>query len=95
VALLAFWLSEGKYNFFHLPTSAEAVKLQGDYTAPPLYWFLEDATVVLCPGLLLGFFTMDMGTGANLVMWAIAVTINGVVYYWLGLVIRAIARRKA
>lgn len=36
---------------------------------------------------------MDMGTGANLIMWSIAIIINGALYYCLGLALRAIGSK--
>lgn len=93
MGLMVFWECDYKYNFFHLPTAEEASRLQSSYTAPPAYRFLEKATFVLCPGVFLGFVTMDMGEVANLIMWLVTTVINGAVYYCVGLFLRAVGRR--
>ena len=91
--LFAFWEFDYKYNFFHLPTAQEASRMQANYTAPPAYRFLERVTFVLCPGIVLGFFTMDMGETANVVMWLIVAVINLGVYYCLGLFLQALCKK--
>jgi uncharacterized membrane protein len=93
LGLLTFWLCANNYNLFHLPTAEQASKMHANYKAPPIFWALRKATVWLCPGLVLGIVTMDMGTGANVIMWSIAIIINGALYYCFGLALRAIANK--
>ena len=90
--LAASWYI-GKYNPLHLPTTWEQWRKMGEPPAPVLLSLLQDAAVALCPGLLLGFFTEDMGATANLVMWAVGAALNGVLYYWLGRGIVAVRER--
>ncbi|MGA9545747.1 MAG: hypothetical protein WBQ85_19395 [Candidatus Sulfotelmatobacter sp.] len=91
IGLFTFWLCANRYNLFHLPTAEEAVNMHANYNAPPIFWALRRATVLLCPGLVLGIVTMDMGAGANLVMWSVAIIVNGAIYYCLGLALREVA----
>jgi hypothetical protein len=93
IGLLTFWLCADKYNLFHLPTAEQASKMHANYKAPTIFWTVKKATVWLCPGLVLGIVTMDMAQNANLIMWLIAIVINGAIYYCLGLAIRAVASK--
>ncbi len=89
---MALYWSDYKYNFFHLPTSAEA-ETMGNYSAPPLYRFLEDVMFALCPGLFLQVLTMDTGDAVGAFMWVLAALLNGPIYYCLGLIIVAVMKR--
>jgi hypothetical protein len=89
------WWFIDKYNLFQLPTAEEAQRMVGHYSAPPLYWFLERMTLVVCPGLWLGFFTMDMGRAANEVMWMIATVVNVLLFFLVGYALRESLRVKS
>jgi hypothetical protein len=93
LGLFSFWLCVDKYNLFHLPTSEQVSKMHASYKAPPIFWAVREATMWFCPGLVLGILTMDLGPGANLIMWSIAIIINGALYYCLGLALRSIASK--
>lgn len=90
---LTFWVCADKYNLFHLPTSEQVSKTHASYKAPPIFWVLREATMWLCPGLVLGILTMDMGASANLIMWFIAIIVNGAIYYCLGLAVRTVTSK--
>ena len=66
IFLLSFWMYQAKYNPLHLKTEEEVRRMHVHrYRAPPAFWFLRTATVVLCPGLIFGVVTMDMGKGSK------------------------------
>ncbi len=83
------------YNPFHFPTWEKAPP---NYSAPPVYQFLEKLMFTLCPGLLLQIFTIHTGTLVTLTMWAFAVLVNGPIYYCAGLILarlmKVVARRE-
>ena len=81
------------YNVFHLPTTLKQEQQLGSYSEPAMLSFFQGAAIVLCPGLLLEFFAMDLGLWGQLVVWAVATSINGVLSYWLGRGIVAFMRR--
>jgi hypothetical protein len=92
VGLMAMWWYIDKFDPFHLPTSEQA-QTMGNYSAPPLYWFLKDLMFVLCPGLFLQVFTIDMGTVVTWFMWGLAALLNGPIYYAAGLILAALMKR--
>ena len=47
----------------------------------------------LCPGLVLGILTMDISASANLIMWFIAIIVNGAIYYCLGLAVLTVTSK--
>lgn len=82
---LATWWYLDRYNPFHLPMAEQGVEMAAPYySAPPLYWAMERAIFVLCPGLVIGIAAMDMGRTAAWVVWIIAVLLNVPIYYLLG-----------
>ena len=89
---MALYWCDYKYNFFHLPTSAEAQSM-GNYSAPPLYWFLEDLMFALCPGLFLQVLTIGTGDALGAFMWVLAALLNGPIYYCVGLILVAVMKR--
>ena len=85
---LAFWLLEGKFNFFHLPTADNPPP--GNYTQPAVRAFLVKLNFVLCPPLVVTVFGMDMGATANLFLWAISLVLNTGLYFIVGLIVAAL-----
>lgn len=75
-----------RYNPFHFPSSSTP----GNFTPPPLYNLLNDLTLILVPGVWLQFLTMDDGNLIAAIMWLLAVGINFLIYYGLGMAISAI-----
>ena len=67
--------------------------MHANYNAPPIFWVFRKATDVLCPGLVLGIVTMDMVASDNLIMWLVAIIVNGAIYYCLGFAVRAVASK--
>ena len=64
------------------------------WSAPPIYWFLKDLTLALCPGEFIEIVTMDWtGFWGIFIMWLIAVALNSLLYYWLGRGIVALRER--
>jgi len=80
-ALMGLYWYDYRYNPFHLPPP------------PPFYNFLEKAMFLLCPGLLLQFFTIGTSDRLGWVMWILAALINGPIYYCVGLIFDALAKR--
>jgi hypothetical protein len=80
------------HNPFHLPTSELAPP---NYSAPPLYHFLEKLMFALCPGLFLQVFTVHTGERFILATWALAVLANGPLYYIVGLMVAGLMNRVA
>lgn len=80
------------YNPFHFPTSEQAPP---NYSAPPLYSFVEKLMFTLCPGLFLQVFTIHTGELFTVAMWGLAVLINGTIYYCVGLVFAALMKRRS
>lgn len=94
LGLLAASLYIAKYNPFHLPTTLEQAREMGSYSEPAMLSFLQDASVVLCPGLVLELPLSDAaGYRWQLFIWVLAAAINGVLYYWLGRGIVAVRAR--
>jgi hypothetical protein len=83
-----FWLLEGKFNFFHLPTADNPPP--GNYTQPAVRAFLEKLNFIFCPPLMVMVFGMDMGAAANLILWAISLVLNVLLYFIVGLIIAAL-----
>jgi hypothetical protein len=88
---MAVWWYIDKYDPFHLPT-LEQVRTMGNYSAPPLYWFVKDLMFALCPGLFLQVFMIDASPAVIWFMWVLAVLLNGPIYYCLGLVLVALMK---
>jgi hypothetical protein len=89
---MATWWYINRYDPFHLPT-LEQVQTMGNYSAPRLYWLLEDLMFALCPGLFLQMFTIDAGPTITWFMWIVAALINGPIYYCVGLLLVALTER--
>jgi len=79
--LMGLYWYDYKYNPFHLPPP------------PPLYHFFENAMFVVCPGLLLQFFTLGTSDRLGWVMWGLASLLNGPIYYVVGLIFATIMRK--
>lgn len=79
--VMALYWFDYRFNPFHLPP------------LPPLYTFLEKVMFVLCPGLLLQFFTIGTSDRLGWAMWVLAALLNGPIYYALGLLLVAITKR--
>jgi hypothetical protein len=84
----AFWLLDDKFNFFHLPTADNPPP--GNYTQPAVRAFLEKLNFVFCPPLVVTVFGMDMGATAHLILWAISLVLNVVLYFIIGLIVAAL-----
>ena len=84
------WWSVRIFDPFHLPTVGHAPP---NYSAPPLYWIINDGVFVLCPGTLLQVFTIDIGGWVSWFMWILAVLLNGPIYYVVGLVVGGLLKR--
>jgi hypothetical protein len=82
LTLMGLYWYDYKYNPFHLPPP------------PPLYNFLEKAMFVLCPGLLLQFFTIGTSDRLGWTMWILAALLNGPAYYLVGLMLAASIKRR-
>jgi len=61
-------------------------------SAQDLFEFVRKVMFFLCPGLLLQIFTIGTGDSLGLVMWVIAVFLNGPIYYCMGLVLAALLK---
>jgi len=83
----AFWLLEDKFNFFHLPTADNPPP--GNYTQPAVRAFLVKLNFVFCPPFVVTVFGMKMGATANLILWAISLVLNVVLYFIVGLIVAA------
>lgn len=93
VALVVMWWYINTYDPFHLRALYEAHRTTG-YSEPAGLKLFEDMNFVLCPPIFpLGFAAMDMSTAGQLVAWALAACLNGVLYYWLGRGIVALMNR--
>jgi hypothetical protein len=83
-----FWKLEDKLNFFHLPTNTAVA---GNYTEPAFRSLLVKLNFVFCPPYILTSFAgMDLGTTANLILWAISLALNALLYFIVGLVFGAL-----
>jgi hypothetical protein len=89
LSLMTMWWYIDTYNPFHLPTSEQAMAMGTNYSAPALYKFLDKVTSVLCPALWLQVFTMDMGRIVNYSIWVLAALFDGLIFYCIGLLIKA------
>lgn len=81
LGFMAFDWYVDKYNPFHFPASAST---PGNYSAPPLYNFLEDLSFVMIPGQWLGPLTADFGRVGDEIMGVIYALINFLIYFALG-----------
>ena len=88
-ALMTIGALVNAYNLF------PARRVTANYwSAPSIYWFLQDVTLALCPGALLEAACMDCsGYAIPLLIGCVAAAINGVLYYWLGRGIVAVRER--
>jgi len=91
LGFMAMWWYADR--IFRLPTE-EQVQGMESYTAPLLFWLFRDATFVLCPGSVVTLIAVDLHEGAQFVNWLVAVLLNGVIYYCLGLVVAAVVRAR-
>jgi len=80
---MALYWYDYKYNPFDLPP------------VTPLYNLLEKAMFLLCPGLLLQFFTIGTSDRLGWMMWILAALMNGPIYYCAGLILNALANRAS
>jgi hypothetical protein len=81
--LMGLYWFDYKYNPFHLPPP------------PPIYHFLEKAMFVLCPGLLLQFFTIGTSDRLGWTIWVLAALVNGPVYYGAGMILVALTKSRS
>ena len=86
---LSFWFIS-IFNPFHLPNVNQAPP---NYREPLLLSIMEDSYFVLCPGILLQVFTLEMRGWFSCFMWILAVLLNGPIYYAIGLVVGALLKR--
>jgi hypothetical protein len=85
ILFYVFWNLDDKFNFFHLPT-ADAAPL--NYTQPASRAFLEKLNFVLCPPYVVTSFAgMDLGWTANLILWAVSLALNTVLYFIIGTIV--------
>ncbi|HEY1208022.1 MAG TPA: hypothetical protein VGE85_01515 [Terracidiphilus sp.] len=82
VLMIIYWY-DYELNPFHLPTVTDATGHPG-LSVPLWYLVARKVMFALCPGLYLQVFTLDTGIWIALVMWAIAVLLNGLIYYLVG-----------
>lgn len=94
LVLMIMWWYVDKYNPFHLP-SLEQARTMGNYSAPGSYWLFKDIMFVLCPGLFLQVFTIDAGGAVTWLMWVLAALLNGPIYYFVGLLLATLTRRRS
>src|ERR1700689_806084 len=92
---MMMWWYIDTYNPFHLPTSEQALAMGTNYSAPPLYKFLDKLTFILCPALWLQVFTIDLGPIVNYSIWVLAVVFDGFIFYCVGLLINAVVNERA
>lgn len=86
VLFLFFWILDDKFNFFHLPTSEEAIRAPYNYSQSVSRAVLQKLTVLLCPPVIVtSFVGMDLGKTANLILGGIAVASNTVLYFAVGM----------
>jgi hypothetical protein len=86
---LLFWILDDKFNFFHLPTSEEVIRAPYGYPPSVLRAVLQKANLFLCPPTIATSFAgMDLGGTANLILGAIAVLLNTVLYFVIGMFVR-------
>ena len=91
--MAVYWL-DYKYNFSHLPTSAET-QVHPGLQAPAWYLVADKLMVILCPGLLLQSVPVDGGVWFALVLWVLAALFNGPVYYLVGRFFIAILKGRS
>ena len=89
VALL--WWYVRIFDPFHLPTWEQSPP---NFRAPLLYWVINDCVFVLCPGTLLMFLTIGMRGWFSLFMWIFAVSLNGPIYFAIGLLVETLLKRR-
>jgi hypothetical protein len=89
-AFMGAYYFDYKYNPFHLPNAAS---VPPGFSAPALYHILEKLMFVACPGLFLQVFTIGSGDTMALIMWTVAVLMNGLIYYGLGWVLSSASAR--
>jgi hypothetical protein len=83
---LLFWILDDKFNFFHLPTSEEASRVPYNYSQSASRAVLQKLNVFLCPPVIVTSFAgMDLGGTANLILGAIAVVLNTILYFVIGM----------
>lgn len=90
VGAALLWWSVQMFDPFHLPISGH---VPSNYRAPHMYWIINDGLFVLCPGVLLQAFTLEMRGWFSWVMWILAVLLNGPIYYVIGLAVGALTGR--
>jgi hypothetical protein len=88
VLFLLFWIFDDKFNFFHLPTSEEAIRAPHIYSQPMFRAVLEKLNLFLCPPVIVtSFVGMDLGETANRILNGIAVALNTVLYFAIGMLV--------
>lgn len=88
VVFLLFWILDDKYNFFHLPTSEEAIRAPQNYSEPMLRAVLDKLNLFLCPPVVVtSFVGMDLGESANLILSGVAVVLNTALYFAIGVLV--------
>jgi hypothetical protein len=93
ILFYVFWNLDDKFNFFHLPT-AEASP--SNYTQPVFRALLEKLNFVLCPPYVFTSFAgMDLGWTANLILWAVSLVLNTVLYFIVGLIVASLWNEMA
>jgi hypothetical protein len=90
--MAVYWL-DYKYNFSHIPTSAET-QVHSGLQAPAWYIVADKLMVILCPGLLLQTIPVDGGISFALVLWVLAALLNGPIYYCIGLILVSLIKRR-
>jgi hypothetical protein len=86
LVLMGAWAYIDSHDPFHLPTVGQAAEMQ-NFATPPLYHFLQTLTLVLYPGLWLQAFTIHAGPVANYTVWIFSLALDGVILYWVGLLV--------
>lgn len=89
-AFMAAYFCELQCDPFHFPTYEEQVAL-GGYSPPPLYNFLEGLMFTLVPGLLAQPVGIDGWVA--IVLWVVAVLLNGPIYFGAGALLLFLIRR--
>jgi hypothetical protein len=94
ILFLVFWLLEGHFNFFNLPTVGQVSAMNHGYEEPRLRAAIEKANFILCPALVIMIFGMDLGGSTsgiivNATLWGISLVLNTVLYFLVGLTVGA------
>ena len=78
-ACMAWWWYAHTANPFHLPSLEEAAAL-ANYSAPPMYFFMNWLIWILVPCLWL-YPSKEIGGWAYFAFWFFAALLNGPIYY--------------